>query len=181
MRRFLLGICAASLAAGQEPPKQEPPTIRESFQFVLAPVTVTDRDGKFISGLTPLDFRLFDNGKPQKITEDVASHPISLVVVVQSNAAVEKILPQVQKVGSVIDGLVTGENGEVAVVAFDHRIQTLADFTSDPDKITAALKKLKPGSWSSRMNDAAMEGVHMLRNRPATQRRTMLLISESRD
>jgi VWFA-related protein len=178
MGRLIYCFLGVGLLAGQEPPKAD---IRESFQFVLAPVTVTDRDGRFVNGLTPLDFRLYDNGKSQKITEDVASHPISLVVVVQSNAAVEKILPQIQKLGSVIDGLVTGENGEVAVVAFDHRIQTLADFTSDPDKIAAALKKLKPGSWSSRMNDAAMEGVHMLRNRPATQRRTMLLISESRD
>src|SRR5215471_5201210 len=178
MRRLLLGICAVSLLAAQETPQ---PVIRETFPFVLAPVTVSDRDGKFVDGLTPLDFRLFDNGKLQKITQDVASHPISLAVVVQANGAVEKILPQIQKIGSVIDGLVTGENGEVAVIAFDHRIQTLTDFTSDADKITAALKKLKPGSWSSRMNDAAMEGVHMLRNRPATQRRTMLLVSESRD
>src|SRR6266704_6842776 len=110
MRRFVLGICAAALAAGQgDPPKAD---IRESFQFVLAPVSVTDRDGKFVDGLTPLDFRLLDNGKEQKITEDVASHPISLVVLVQANAGVEKILPQVQKIGSLIDGLVTGDNGE---------------------------------------------------------------------
>ena len=103
------------------------------------------------------------------------------MVLVQANAGVEKILPQVQKIGSLIDGLVTGDNGEVAVVAFDHRIQTIADFTSDPDKISAAFKKLKPGSWSSRMNDSAMEGIRLLRNRPATQRRTLLVISESRD
>ncbi len=179
MRRFLLGICAAALAAGQgDAPKAD---IRETFKFVLAPVSVTDRDGKFVNGLTPLDFRLLDNGKEQKITEDVASHPISLVVLVQANAGVEKILPQVQKIGSLIDGLVTGDNGEVAVVAFDHRIQTLTDFTTDPDKISAAFKKLKPGSWSSRMNDAAMEAVRLLRNRPATQRRTLLVITESRD
>ena len=76
MRRLLLGICAASLAVGQEPPKQEPPTIRESFQFVLAPVTVTDRDGKFVNGLTPLDFRLFDNGK---VINVVALDPLTLI------------------------------------------------------------------------------------------------------
>src|SRR5437879_12293656 len=159
MRRFLPGVCVVVLAAGQgDPPKAD---IRETFKFVLAPVSVTDRDGKFVDGLTPLDFRLLDNGKEQKITEDVASHPISLVVLVQANAGVEKILPQVQKIGSLIDGLVTGDNGEAAVVAFDHRIQTIAAFTSDPEKSSAAFKKLQPQRSPSRMNDATMEGIRM--------------------
>lgn len=189
MRRLLAGLCAVSLSVapvfGQDPPKPEStddtPISRVNATFVLVPVSVVDRDGKFVNGLTPYDFRLYDNGKLQKITEDLASHPISLAVVVQANASVEKILPQVQKLGSVVDSLVTGENGEVAVIEFDHRIQTLTDFTNDPDKLGAAFKKLKPGSSSSRLNDAAMEGINLLRKRPATQRRVMLLISEARD
>jgi predicted 3-demethylubiquinone-9 3-methyltransferase (glyoxalase superfamily) len=35
---------------------------------VLAPVTVTDRSGNFIPGLTPYDFRLLDNGKVHVMT-----------------------------------------------------------------------------------------------------------------
>jgi VWFA-related protein len=189
MKRLLAGLCAISLSVGpilaQDPPKADStaddPIFRTKATFVLVPVSVVDRDGSFVNGLTPYDFRLYDNGKGQIITEDLASHPISLVVVVQANASVEKILPQVQKIGSVIDSLVTGENGEAAVIGFDHRIQTLTDFTSDPDKLTAAFKKLKPGSTTSRLNDAAMEGINMLRRRPATQRRVMLLVSEARD
>src|SRR5580765_4358610 len=127
MRRLLAGLCAASLLVGPgftqqapkaDPPRAEPqsgddaPIIRSTTTFVLAPVTVTDRDGRFVSGLTPYDFRLFDNGKPQRITEDVADHPISLVVVIQANAATEHVIKQVQKIGSVIDGTILGETGD---------------------------------------------------------------------
>jgi len=149
--------------------------------IVMTPVTVTDRNGDTVNNLTPKDFRLTDNGKPQRITEDVAVHPISMVIAVQANAEVEKMLPAVQKVGSAISAQILGDDGEAAVIEFDHRIQTLTDFTSDPDKLSAALKKLKPGSGSSRLNDATIQSINLLRRQPASRRRVLLLIAESRD
>ena len=52
----------------------------------MAPVTVRNTKGDIVNGLTPFDFELYDNGKLQKITEDAASHPMSMVVAVQSSA-----------------------------------------------------------------------------------------------
>jgi VWFA-related protein len=67
-------------------------------------------------------------------------------------------------------------------MAFDHRFRWLQDdFTSDPDKIESALKKMTPGSGSSRMIDAVIESVRKLRSRPGNRRRILLLISETRD
>jgi VWFA-related protein len=163
-------------------PEAEPQSIGGiTVRIVMAPVTVTDHDGSLVQGLQPTDFRLYDNGKLQKITEDLTTHPLSLVVAVQANGQVEKILPQIQKLGSLLQAQVLGDEGEVAVLEFDHRVQKLTDFTSDADKMTAALKSIKAGSWTSRLNDAAMEGVTMLRSRPTTRRRALLLISESTD
>jgi VWFA-related protein len=173
------------LLAAQQPVVSPEPSddarIIETFKFVLVPVMVTDRDGQFVSGLATEDFRLLDNGRPQKIAEDIATRPISLVVVVQANAEVEKILPQVQKIGSLLHLQVLGDDGEAALLAFDHRIQQLTDFTSDPDQLTLALKKLKAGSWTATLNDATLEAITMLRGRPANRRRAILLISEARD
>ena len=149
--------------------------------IVTTPVTVTDRAGNIINGLGPKDFRLTDNGKLQKIDQDVAVYPISMVIAVQANAEVEKMLPAIQKMGSAISAQILGDDGEAAVIEFDHRIQTLGDFSSDPDKLSAALKKLKPGSRSSRLNDATIESVNLLKRRPDSRRKILLLIAESRD
>ncbi len=191
MRKLLAFLCVAGLLAAQNPPaadsslqKTDSPDdviSRTTFKFVLAPVTVTDRSGSFVSGLTPLDFQLTDNGKVQKITEDIAEHPLSMVVAIQANADVEKILPQIQKLSSVFQSLVLGDNGELAVLGFDHRTQTLTDFTSDPMKIDAAFKKLRAGSYTSDLNDSAMFAINMLRNRPSSRRRILVLMSENRD
>jgi VWFA-related protein len=174
-------IIALSAQDRQNAAQQEAPTFVQTVRIVMAPVSVTDRNGEVVDGLKPSDFRLFDNGKAQKITEDVTSHPLSLVVVVQANATVEKVIPQVQKLGSLLHAQVLGDEGEAAVMSFDHRIQTLSDFTSDPNKLTEALKKIKPGSSSARLNDATINAVNLLKKRPASRRRVILLISESRD
>ena len=189
IRKVLAGVLAAGLVLAQEPVKPADPTqtepgdftIVQNNLFVMAPVIVHDLRGNIVSGLTPLDFELYDNGKLQKITEDATTHPISMVVAVQASANMEKLLPDIQKIGSLFSGLVLGENGELAVLSFDHRIQTMTEFTSDADKISAAFKKIKIGSSASHLNDAAMTSVNMLARRDKAHRRVLLLISETRD
>jgi VWFA-related protein len=179
---FLAAQQPAPQAAPQAaPPAGEKPTFVTGTIQVQAPVTVLDANDNPVNNLTVLDFQLFDDGKLQKIDEDFSSHPVSLVVCVQASAQVEKLIPQFQKLGSLFDQLVIGETGEMAVLAFDHRIQTMSGFTSDPDKIHAAFAKIKAGSYTSKLNDCAMEGANMLRRRPDDHRRVMILLSESRD
>jgi VWFA-related protein len=173
-------LCAALLAAAAAQDPQES-TFRATVNVVVAPTVVIDRDGSYVHGLKPEDFVLLDNGKPQSIKVDVTFIPISLVVAVQANRAVEAVLPRVQKVASVLKGLVAGEQGEVAIVAFDHRIEVKQEFTSDIDQLDGALKKIRPGSSSSRLIDAFIYSVRMLSRRPENRRRIVLLISETRD
>jgi VWFA-related protein len=149
---------------------------------VLAPTTVLDRDGNFVNGLKVSDFVLYDNDKQQNIQADVIFQPISLVVCIQANAQVEALVPKIRKIGAELDTLVLGETGEAAVIAFDHRVQVLQPFTSEQGKIDAAIKKISVyGSSTARLNDAAMEAMNMLRNRPQNRRRILLLITETRD
>lgn len=183
--RILLAIAVAALPLlpQQDPPSDgsAEPTIVTTVTQVLAPVTVLDKSGEYVNGLSPKQFRVFDNGTVQSATVDVAFQPISLVIAIQANDHVEGILPKINNIGSLIGPLVIGDQGEAAVLAFDHRLRVLQDFTSDATKIETAIKKITPGSSTSRMIDAVMESVHMLGTRPRNRRRLLLLISETRD
>jgi VWFA-related protein len=170
----LLLACLAPLAAQEQ-------TFRTTVNIVVAPTSVLDRQGNFVHDLKPSEFRVFDKGVLQDIRLDLSYVPISLVVAVQADGAVENVLPRVQKIGPMLKPLVFGDQGEAAIVSFDHRIQVLQDFTSDPDRLAEGLKKLRPGSSSSRLIDAVDESVRMLRRRPGERRKVILLISESRD
>ncbi len=180
----VLPLCLlVGLAAAQETETQtaEDVKFRTTVNFVAAPVTVVDKNGAYVNGLEPNQFRLWDNGKEQDIRVDVSFQPISLVVAVQSNAAVESVLPQVQKIGGLIQPLIIGDQGQAALIAFDHRIRVVQEFTSNADQFTDALKKIRPGSTSSRMIDAVILATRMLRRQPKERRRVLLLVSETRD
>jgi VWFA-related protein len=181
-------ILALLIGAGQIPAQEPPADANADAKFsvgvhvVEAPVTVVHKQGgSYVEGLQPQDFKLFDNGKAQDIHVDVTFQPISMVIAIQASDQIEGILPKINRIGSLIQPMIIGEQGEAAVLAFDHRFRVLQDFTSDATKIEVAIKSIKPGSQSSRLTDAVIESARMLRSRPVSRRRILLLISEVRD
>ncbi len=181
----ILLICGAALA--QSPPAVDAPkddkdaVIRTNVNVVIAPTTVRDKKGEFVDGLQLQDFQLYDNNKLQRITADVRDEPLSLVIAVQKSSSLNDVLPKIQRIGSMLNDLVAGQDGEVAVVAFDHRIQVVQDFTNETEKVSEAMKKLVPGSANHAVIDAEMQCIRMLRNRPRDRRRVLLIIAEKRD
>ena len=180
-QKLLSLICVAGIVTAQDAPKKEDDTFKITTKIVLVPVSVTDRSGEVVNGLTPYDFELFDNGKPQRITEDMTSHPISLVLVIQANSSVQLFLPKIQRLGSLVEAQLLGESGEVAVLSFDHKIQPLLPFTSEPDKLSLALKKVKTGSSTAVVNDAVMEAINMLKSRPTTRHRVIIVVAQNKN
>ncbi|MEO8100764.1 MAG: VWA domain-containing protein [Acidobacteriota bacterium] len=178
---LLASALAAGLLIAQEPADIEPPTFITNVTNVQVPVIVRDAKGNYVNGLAPVDFELLDQGVPQAIKLDVEAHPISLVVAIQADASTRQILPTIQKASSLFGPIVAGETGEVAILAFDSRIQELTPFTSNPDEIKTALGKLKAGNTPHHLDDAAMQGVRMLHSRPKNRKKVLLLISETRD
>lgn len=171
------------------PPQQEPPTtdgqetkFGTEVNAIQVPVWVYAKDGSYVDGLQPNQFVLYDNGTQQRLTGvDVAFEPISMVIVIQANSDVEKMLPTVSKIGNLIKPHILGNDGEAAVIAYDSRVRVLQPFTHDGDLISEAVKKIQPGSTSQHLNDAISEATRMLRNRQKERRRVILLIGEKRD
>jgi VWFA-related protein len=164
-----------------EVPEIDQPISRVTVSNVVAPVLVTDRTGNsIIDGLQPAQFHLWDNNKEQNIQVDVSFEPISIVIAIEASVRMDAILKQVRHLGSLMPVLI-GNQGEAAVIAFDHRIRLMQDFTNDPDKIKVAIDRINAGSSSSRMIDSVDRAVYMLRKRPPDNRKIILLISETRD
>ena len=174
--------CVAQSTGGTHPSKSSPSdTITTSVAVVITPATVRANSGKFVTDLQIQDFEVYDNNKLQKVTADLRDSPFSLVVAIQRSADMTGLLPKVQRIGPVLTDLVAGQDGEIAVVGFDDRVQIAQAFTDDSGKVCQAIKELRTGSYSHAAIDAVMESVRMLRNAPPDRRRIVLVVAEKWD
>jgi len=65
---FLLLLMCVPLGASQAP-SQPPPVFRSGTKLTVVDVTVTDKQGKPIEGLTAADFIVTEDGEPQTISQ----------------------------------------------------------------------------------------------------------------
>jgi VWFA-related protein len=178
MRRFgICVICGLGGMAAQNVP------FRVQTKVVQVPVSVADKHGRNVEGLTARDFRVLDDGVPQEITVDdfgTGLPPISLAIAVQTSGISTPALTKIRRIGSMIQPLVLGQRGEAALVTFDSEIRWMQDFTPDDSKIRDAITKLQP-SWAgeARMLDAIAAVTDRMKERQG--RKVLLLISETRD
>ena len=181
LRRTLRVLCALTVVLSA----QDSPTIKTNVPLVLIPVTVTDRKGNSIDGLGVEDFLLTDDGARQNVrmdTSDTVLAPVSLVVAVQCSGISAAVLAKINKVGGMIQPLITGDKGQAAVVAFDDDVRVFQDFTSNSTKIRVAFERIQPRVIrKGHMYDAVAESVKLLETRQENRRRILLLLSESRD
>jgi VWFA-related protein len=170
------------------PIQEGPGALKVRTVLVNTPVTVRNERGEMVHALEESDFRITDNGVPQKITHfDLGGDPISLVVVAERSQHIASALPKIRKAGILISQTVTGPTGEGAVVAYDDDVTTLLDFTNDADAMDKTIRTLPEGSWGTRLFDAMSKAVEMLSARPEVSatdlghRRVMLVIGEAHD
>ncbi len=74
------------------PEKEVIDVIRTTSNLVMVPVSVTDREGQAIQGLTKTDFRLLEEGKPQEIAEigDPEQVPLAIALLFDISSSVSQ-------------------------------------------------------------------------------------------
>ena len=123
-RRLFSSIALGAPLLGQDKPPAEPEgdlaVFKTFVRNIVAPTTVT-KDGRYVSDLQPHEFRLIDRGKEQTLKVELAFQPLDIVVCIQANNTVEPVLDKIKQIGPLLEGLVLGEKGEAAILAFVHR------------------------------------------------------------
>jgi len=110
--------------------------------FVQVPVTVKDKAGKLIPGLTSLDFRVYEDGQLQQLKFFTAdAFPLSAAVVVATD------LPSVtmKKINETLPALVGAfsEFDEVALYRYGHTVTQVSGYTGATNIPTAAINRIK--------------------------------------
>ncbi|MGH9804690.1 MAG: VWA domain-containing protein [Candidatus Acidiferrales bacterium] len=183
---ILLGLTlplAPRLSGQQNPPSQADDfRVQVRVERVTAPLVVRDRDGEFVYDLRREEVQLLDKGVPQQIqTFEVASGPISLVILIDTSQRVAPLLDRVRPAGVLFTSYILGQQGEAAVVTFDTDVALRQEFTSDPEMIIRAVQDLRPGGGHTRLADGLDRAVGLLAERAEGRRGVIVAITEARD
>ena len=141
-----LTICAVRTPAAQRSP------FRSSVDVVALTVTVTGKGGKYMSGLTPEDFVVLEEGRPQAVSffQREAS-PLAVSLLIDSSGSMQGELPQAQRAAS--DFVARLRAGDLAqVVDFDRGIQVLQAFTDDREALERAIHRMTARGSTSMYN-----------------------------
>ena len=93
----------------------------------------------------------------------------------------EPLLPRVHALGSILESLMLGPEGEVAVIFFSDRVDGVLDFTQDMDELDGVLRSTRAKGAGARLNDALSRAVSLLRTRTPERKRVALVFSDGFD
>ncbi|MGH9766898.1 MAG: VWA domain-containing protein [Blastocatellia bacterium] len=128
---------------------QQQPSIKIGTNLVTVPVIVTDRYGRFVTGLTRGEFTLREEGATQKI-EDFSSieAPFNVALLIDTSRSTRNKLDKIRKAArTFINRLLP--NDRVMVVSFDEKVRFVSDFTSNQAELERAVKSLETSYMTS--------------------------------
>jgi Ca-activated chloride channel homolog len=161
-------------------------TITKAVDEVNLAFTVTDKRGRFISNLGPNDFHLLDNHQaPVRLTffQQRSDLPLHLALLIDASASVEyRFKFEVEAAAAFLKGILRPGKDQALIIAFNDQVKILAEPTDRAEKLSAALKKIKP-SGNTALHDAVIYASEQLRRLPEKQitRRAIVLISDGVD
>ena len=194
-----LVLCALALSQQTAPPPSPPPqqSVPASDQpitrfgaqanEVILPVTVTDDKGKFVSNLVASDFRILDEGRPQRIQFFSHSEKQPIVVgflIDQSNASKIHWNKYQEAILELVWHLLPGDKRYTGyLISYSNTADILVNTTWDQDKITEKVRKMKPGGGAA-LYDAiylACTRRDLVKGEPYEPRRVIVIVGDGHD
>jgi VWFA-related protein len=186
---LLLCLSAVPQQNPQPPAKQGEPTTRIVVEHneVIIPVTVKDEKGKFVSNLEKKDFRVLDEGKPQRI--DFFSHESKQPVVVgflidQSNGMKIHWKTYQDAIKELIWNLLPGDKRYSGyLISYSNDAELAVNTTWDSDKLTAKVDKMKPAGGSAFFDAIYMACTRrdLVKGEPYEPRRIIVIVGDGHD
>lgn len=190
-----LVLIGSGLIQGQQPkPKPTPPpspadqdqeSITTFIRRVRLPITVVDKKGQFVPGLTQNDFLVLEDKIPQQIEtfSDDMSQALPLYVGVlmdTSPSTAGKLKFEQEAAMNFIQTVVRPRRDRVLFATFDHEVTLKQDFTDKLDLLDRAVFGVKKTGNQTALFDAIWQFCDE-KMRSAPGRRVLVVITDGED
>ena len=131
------------------PAKDDDEVIRIETNLVTMPVSVLDRDGRFISGLKQSDFKIFEDDVEQKVDYfQSVEQPFTVVLLIDVSPSTQFKIEEIQNAAiAFVNQLRPADR--VMVIAFDERMHVLTPPTNNRMQLRSAIQMAEFGNGTS--------------------------------
>jgi len=141
------------------PPEKEPTLTRGTppgqIVSTVAPqllhfnASITDRNGRAISGMHESDFTDFENGIERKVTKVTPTNqPFNLVLLLDVSGSVEERMDFIRKAARDFLRTVSPQD-RIAIISFRDDIQLISDFSTDRAMLSRKLDEIDAGGGTA--------------------------------
>jgi VWFA-related protein len=190
---LLIAFVAVGVVAQKPKPTPTPPATNEQpdqsekifIRRVRLPITVVDKKGLFVPGLTQNDFLILEDKVPQQIEtfSDVFGQSLPVYVAVlmdTSPSTAGKLKFEQESAMNFIQTVVRARKDQVLFATFDHEINLRQDFTNKLDLLDRAVFNVKKTGNQTALFDAVWQFCdEKLRTAPG--RRVMVVVTDGED
>ncbi len=128
---------------------EEDEVVRVETNLVTMPVSVIDREGRFISGLKQNDFRIFENGVEQKVGFfQSVEQPFTVILMIDVSPSTAFKIDEIQE-GAIAFVNQLRPADRVMVISFDETVHVLSRPTNDRRTLRNAINQARFGDGTS--------------------------------
>ena len=187
---LLSGLCAAALAqTPAQKPEVESPPIKVQVNEVIVPVTVTDYKGRFISNLDLSDFKVYEDGREQKIRYFSREHDQPVIagfVLDLSNSSRVHWKNFQNTAQEMVWALLTEDKAKKYsgfLVTYSTEADLAVNTTPDPEPIVDKIRTLKPGGGAALFDAIALAITkhNQIKGEPIEPRRVLIVFGDGND
>jgi Ca-activated chloride channel family protein len=190
---LVLAVLLSTVALGQRGQQQQKATdaqakaaddqtLSVNVDLVNILFTVADRKGKFVTNLKKDDFRVFEDEKPQNITNfsSETDLPLTIALLVDTSGSIRDKLQFEQRAATEFfySTLQRGKD-KAMIISFDSGVDLIQDFTDDPAKLAGAVQKIRAGGGTSLYDAIYLAVTQKLSGQQG--RRIVILITDGDD
>jgi Ca-activated chloride channel homolog len=197
-RLVLLACCFATISVvqAQQPrptPTPTPPAAKDQYEQsetifirrVRLPITVVDKKGQFVPGLSQRDFAILEDKVPQQIetfSDDLGeSLPVYVAVLMDTSPSTAgKLKFEQESAMNFIQTVVRARKDQVLFATFDHEINLRQDFTGKLDLLERAVSGVKKTGNQTALFDAVWQFCDE-KLRTVAGRRVLVVITDGED
>src|SRR6266568_5881222 len=156
-------------------------TLNVTVDLVNVQFSVTDRHGRFVSGLTAQDFKVEEDGRRQEIRNFSRENelPLTLALLIDTSPSVGPVLEEEKTTASAFLESVLREKDLALVIGFDRSVTLLQDYTDNLKLLKRSIDELEIGGGTSVYDAVYLASDEKLKDESG--RKAIILISDGED